>query len=426
MAPGVAAHDEWIARVDLKAFGSDVRSLGDALRKGQGACDVDHLHKIVLWNWVFTALGLLTMWSAPNLFTVVCLSTGLFSRWTMIGHHVCHGGYDNTSAAKAGWSRWVFAVGSLARRAEDWFDWMLPEAWNIEHGRLHHYALNESNDPDLVEQNARFLRTLRAPRAVKYAVVLFFALTWKWTYYASNTYSQLLFSNATRELTPLAERLETDAAADAALSSGAPNKSKEKLMEEKKRRHIVTIFSILEGSVPSWWSTWGFLRDAILPFFIFRFLLLPMPCLVLLGKGAFINAVVNMALADLLTNLHSFLTIVTNHAGEDLYWFEDHCEPKSDEFFLRQIIGSADFAAGNDYVDFFHGFLNYQCEHHAWPDLSMLSYQRAHPLLKQICAKHGVPMVQHNVFWRLWKTVQIFVGDNSMRKFDPTLLKSRS
>ena len=63
-----------------------------------------------------------------------------------------------------------------------------------------------------------------------------------------------------------------------------------------------------------------------------------------------------------------------------------------------------------DLNDFFHGWLNYQIEHHLWPDLSMLSYQKAAPLVRAICAKHGVPYVQHNVFWRLKKTVDIMTG----------------
>eukprot|EP00619_Florenciella_sp_RCC1007_P005027 CAMPEP_0205924478 /NCGR_PEP_ID=MMETSP1325-20131115/16999_1 /ASSEMBLY_ACC=CAM_ASM_000708 /TAXON_ID=236786 /ORGANISM="Florenciella sp., Strain RCC1007" /LENGTH=59 /DNA_ID=CAMNT_0053292841 /DNA_START=21 /DNA_END=197 /DNA_ORIENTATION=- len=58
---------------------------------------------------------------------------------------------------------------------------------------------------------------------------------------------------------------------------------------------------------------------------------------------------------------------------------------------------------GTDVVDFIHGWLNYQIEHHLWPDLSMLSYQKAAPLVKDICKRHGVPYVQHNVFWRLKK-----------------------
>jgi hypothetical protein len=47
----------------------------------------------------------------------------------------------------------VVAQGSLFKRATQWFDWMLPEAWNIEHNNLHHYRLGEKYDPDLVERN---------------------------------------------------------------------------------------------------------------------------------------------------------------------------------------------------------------------------------------------------------------------------------
>jgi hypothetical protein len=47
----------------------------------------------------------------------------------------------------------------------------------------------------------------------------------------------------------------------------------------------------------------------------------------------------------------------------------------------------------------------------------MLSYQKAAPLVRALCAKHGVPYLQHSVWWRLHKTVQIIVGTRSMRKF---------
>jgi len=330
----------------------------------------------------------------------------------MIGHHVCHGGYDNTVAAKNGYSRWVFAVGSVVRRAFDWFDWMLPEAWNIEHGRLHHYSLNESEDPDLVQMNTAFLRDINVPKPLKYLVVVFFALTWKWSYYSSNTYSHLLYSNKLREINSLPEQLKE------------LENAKEKLQNEKaSKRHVVTLFSIIEGSVPSWWSTKSFVFQVVLPFLVYRFVLLPLPLLFFFDKQYFFYAVINLLLADLMTNVHAFITIVPNHAGEDLYYFDSHCGPLSDEFFLRQVIGSVDFSAGTDIIDFAHGFLNYQIEHHLWPDLSMLSYQRAHPLVKDICKKYNVPFVQHNVFYRLHKTVEIFVGTNSMKLFPDDQLK---
>ena len=100
-----------------------------------------------------------------------------------------------------------------------------------------------------------------------------------------------------------------------------------------------------------------------------------------------------------------------------MYRFRRPCRPFSGSFYLRQVLASVDFAMGTDLVDFMHGWLNYQIEHHLWPNLSMLSYQKAAPQVKELCAKHNVPYVKQNVFWRLKKTVDIMVGNNSMRWF---------
>ena len=54
-------------------------------------------------------------------------------------------------------------MGSLYRRFVDWLDWMLVEAWNVEHNQLHHYCLGEILDPDLVEHNFRPLRSYPLP-----------------------------------------------------------------------------------------------------------------------------------------------------------------------------------------------------------------------------------------------------------------------
>jgi len=83
------------------------------------------------------------MWAAPNLVTAFFLSLWTFSRWTMIAHHTCHGGYDKCHPNKKRWNRFKFAVGSFWNRLCDWFDWMMPEAWNVEHNNRHHYCLSE-------------------------------------------------------------------------------------------------------------------------------------------------------------------------------------------------------------------------------------------------------------------------------------------
>merc|ERR1739844_91041 len=129
------------------------------------------------------------------------------------------------------------------------------------------------------------------------------------------------------------------------------------------------------------------------------------------------NAVKNLFLAELFTNFHGFVAVVTNHAGDDMYRFKDGCRPHSGSFYLRQVLSSVDFWTTSDLNDFLHGFLNYQIEHHLWPNLSMLSYQKSGPLVREVCDKHGVPYIKENVFWRVKKTVDIMVGNASMKWF---------
>jgi hypothetical protein len=59
------------------------------------------------------------------------------------------------------------------------------------------------------------------------------------------------------------------------------------------------------------------------------------------GPELFGRAVLHLGLADVLTNLHGFLTIVTNHAGADLYRFATPCAPGSPTFALRQVTSPA-------------------------------------------------------------------------------------
>lgn len=131
----------------------------------------------------------------------------------------------------------------------------------------------------------------------------------------------------------------------------------------------------------------------------------------------YMNAVKNLFLADALTNLHGFVAVVTNHAGDDMYRFREGCRPFSGSFYVRQVLASVDFSYGTDFIDFLHGWLNYQIEHHMWPNLSMLSYQKAGPIVREICDRHGIPYVKENVFWRVKKTVDIMTGTASMKWF---------
>jgi fatty acid desaturase len=80
------------------------------------------------------------------------------------------------------------------------------------------------------------------------------------------------------------------------------------------------------------------------------------------------------------------------------------------------VVGSANYRCGGDATDLMHGWLNYQIEHHVWPDLTLLQYRRAQPRLKALCERHGVPYAQESVFRRFRKMAAIAVGRARMRR----------
>ncbi|GAX17054.1 hypothetical protein FisN_5Hh439 [Fistulifera solaris] len=393
----LAEHDAWLAKFDYEGFTTEIRALGKRLEAEQGEKDVNHLNKMIFWSNSFATIGFLTAGFSVNAITIFCISTFIFTRWACIAHHTCHGGYQNCHPNLNRWSRFKFGLGTFWRRYNDFFDWMLPEAWNVEHNNRHHYNLSELTDPDLVENNTKLLRELNVPTFMKYPMVVFFMCTWKWFYYSANTFKELKLAQWRRE----------------------GRKIPEGIVPEDQ----ITVKSVIFGQNP-FYSLAEYFTVVFGPYFIMHFLVGPIPWYFLgeyldgyTGRQMFMTALTNLVLADVLSNMHAFLCVVTNHAGDDMYRFRNACRPYSGSFFLRQVLASANYDMGTDLIDFFHAYLNYQVEHHLWPSLSMKSYQLAAPEVQEICKKYGVPYTKHNVFWRLKKTVDIMVGNTSMRWF---------
>jgi fatty acid desaturase len=356
--------------MDLNAFKADVDALGARMvAERADPAHLAHLHRIITITNVLYALGVATMWlPAYTVLPWLCISTATFARWSMVAHHVMHGGYDR-------YSRHTFARG--ARRFWDWFDWIQPEAWNHEHNKMHHCALGEwPGDPDVVEEVFGLVRRARVPRVAKYAVFALAACTWKWVYYAPGT---LMYRRGVTPVTWLPRIVGVVLAPRVALE----------------------------------------LVLAMVPYILYCFVLLPSACWLVMGEWR--TALLNALIAEIVTNVHSFVTIATNHTGSDVHRFDGACSARG-EFELRQILGSVDVTTNSCLGDFAWGYLNYQVEHHLWPNLSMLGCRRAHPALVAICARHGIPMVREEGAWagmvsRVRKTAEVAVGAASMRRF---------
>lgn len=358
----------------LADFARELDAVLAEARRALGPEDLTHLRKIERWGRMCTAAGYASAWIVPNPVSMLLLSQGRLTRWAMVAHHVVHRGYDRVPGAPEERTSRGFAKGK--RRFVDWLDWIDPEAWAHEHNKLHHYRLNEGADPDLVEQNLTWLRESDLPMPVRYAIVAFFASTWKFTYYAPNTLRELM---------------------------------EERLRREDPTREHAPI------SLASMFREPELYTRCLLPYASVQFGLVPL-CFAPLGPLAMASVLVNSLGAEVLTNLHAFLVITTNHAGSDLEAWDTPIAQGKGEFYYRQVVGSANFDLGTDVVDFLHGFLNYQIEHHVFPDLSMRAYQRIQPRVRAICEAHGVPYVQEPVFTRLRKTLDVMVGKASMKR----------
>jgi fatty acid desaturase len=287
---------------------------------------------------------------------------------------------------------------------------MLPQAWDVEHNKLHHYYLSEDKDPDLVERNFEILQELSLPVALKYASMFVWVLTWKFTYYSPNTYKELQLSRqtswvarnwpaSTSKADPLtvAQFVQYPALA---LFKGAWF---ELIFWPRLLIQWIAMIApmlasvVLPAAIPlvlSSASAWSFATPAT--------------------QVAW-RMLISVVLADLMSNAHSFVIVVCNHAGEDLYRYSSSVKPYSAEWFLRCAYSSANFETGSELVDVLYGWLNYQIEHHMFPDMTPLQYRKLQPLMKSVCQKHGVQYVQQNGFFRTWKMLRVAVGSAKMQ-----------
>ncbi|HTJ84464.1 MAG TPA: fatty acid desaturase, partial [Polyangiaceae bacterium] len=233
-----------------------------------------------------------------------------------------------------------------------------------EHNVMHHAHTGEEDDPDLIERNVAWVHDLPLP--LRWGMLALLATTWRATYYAPATAAALL------------ER-------DGVAPSGRALWAK----------------VALESYVPYGAVMFGALPLAYLP----------------LGPLAVGSALANSVLADVLTNLHTFVVVGPNHAGSDLHRYDSRPRSRG-EHFARQVLGSTNYATGGDVVDFAHLWLNYQIEHHLFPDVPMLQYRKVQPKVKALCEKYGIPYTQESVARRFAKMARIFVGTEKMRRVE--------
>lgn len=367
----------------------------EEMKKSIGAVtqeDFEHLLKLEKWGRGFTLSGfaiigivIFMKYSAYDISSLLfygaavlgafLISVGNLARWANVTHPILHGAYDKVPNIPHRYTKDGFASGN--RRWLDWLDWIKPDAWAYEHNIMHHYHLGEDDDPDNVEKNLKWLHNMNIPMIFKYVTVYTFAVMWKIAYYAPNTLRIL------------------------------ENKERVRRKEEPTLDFELTPFT--KNGLALW-------KEYFLPYGLFQFVFIPLLFLPL-GINAVISMLGFLILSELMTNLHSFTVIVPNHSAEDIYQFATPHKTQG-EYYLRQIMGSVNYNTGTDLIDFMHGFLNYQIEHHLFPNLPHSFYQKMQPMVKEICKKHNLEYRQDSVFKRALMTVDLMVGKTEVLRIE--------
>jgi len=376
--------------VDKEELQQDIDAIKQTIQVTQE--DFEHLLKLKKWGKTATysgfalialvaifgthegVLSLLDFW----LFGIIgafLIGVGNVARWSNVTHPILHGAYDKVPNIPYKYTKKGFAEGK--RRYIDWLDWIKPDAWAYEHNIMHHYHLGELDDPDNVEKNLEWLHEKKIPMWMKYAVIYIFAAVWKILYYAPNTLRIL--------------------------------KNKDAKVQKLRETQKLTYSPFTESGKELW-------KEYYLPYGLFQFLFLPLLFLPF-GWGAVGTAFGFLVLGEIFANLHSFLVIVPNHSAEDIYQFSTPHKTQG-EYYLRQIMGSVNYNTGTDLIDFMHGFLNYQVEHHLFPNMPHSFYQKMQPIVKDICKKHNLEYRQESVFKRIGMTLDLMVGKTKLLRVD--------
>jgi fatty acid desaturase len=370
---------------NIKKWANEVR----LLEKKHGSryyahSDLEHLKNVFMITDACYISGLATLMYEPitsffngvNIISATLISLSNFSKW-MLAHYICHGSYNKISGKDGRFNNKNFAKGVFGRY-RDWLDCINPDAWSTSHNKSHHTYVSQPLDPDSIQRNMNTLRQSGRPMISRYTQVILLSMIWKWFYQSPNSLKELFNSN-----------------------------NKKLFKTGLYPSTIVTAFNDGREEVLELFKTW-------LPYTIWTFIFLPSIGYVLNGTKGFIDFTITLILAELLTNIHSFMILSPSHGGSDLYAFETKVTPGSDEFYYRIALGTTNYTPGGNFINFIHGWENYHIEHHMFPNLSLKAYERMQPELKKLCMKYDIPYIQENVFIRNLKLINVMVGREDM------------
>ena len=118
--------------------------------------------------------------------------------------------------------------------------------------------------------------------------------------------------------------------------------------------------------------------------------------------------------AEILLNFYSWCLIASTHTAEDLYRF-DHAASSKDEWYLHQLLTTANYPAGRTWKNWTEAWINFQIEHHFGPNLTLLQLERARMAIHEACRSHQLTYICESLPRRTLRMWAIITGKSSMK-----------
>jgi NADPH-dependent stearoyl-CoA 9-desaturase len=109
--------------------------------------------------------------------------------------------------------------------------------------------------------------------------------------------------------------------------------------------------------------------------------------------------------ANLIRNYWSYMVIFCGHFpdGAEKFTKEEFENESQGEWYLREMLGSANFNAG-PVLAFMSGNLCYQIEHHLFPDLPSNRYAEISVRVRELCEKYDLPYTTGSLGRQYWQS----------------------
>ncbi len=127
----------------------------------------------------------------------------------------------------------------------------------------------------------------------------------------------------------------------------------------------------------------------------------------LLTGPAFLSTVAANATANVVRNIWSYAIIFCGHFpdGAEVFAEEELDSESRGEWYLRQLLGSANFGGGR-LMHVMSGNLGYQIEHHLFPDLPSNRYPEIAVRVRALCGKYDLPYTTGPFPRQFWQSTR--------------------